>query len=139
MFAAKPAPVQASWIGYPLTTGLQAIDYYLSDPYFTPPDELDSQFTEKLMLLPACVPFLPSEFAPAIEPAPVLANGYITFGSFNRSNKINRQVIARWCHAAARASRFQDDRSPPCRSRKRQHNWLHWFAEEGIAPRATDL
>ncbi|NHQ94268.1 tetratricopeptide repeat protein [Janthinobacterium lividum] len=133
MFAAKPAPVQASWIGYPLTTGLQAIDYYLSDQYFTPPDELGSQFSEKLMLLPACVPFLPSELAPSIEPAPVLANGYITFGSFNRTNKINRQVIARW----ARVLRAVPDSKMIVAAMPKSEappQLAAWFAEEGIAP-----
>ncbi|OEZ50202.1 TPR repeat-containing protein YrrB [Janthinobacterium sp. MP5059B] len=132
MFAAKPAPVQASWIGYPLTTGLQAIDYYLSDPFFSPPGELDSQFTEKLLLLPACVPFLPSLFAPAVQPAPALTNGYITFGSFNRLNKINRQVVAHWCKLLRAL--------PDCRmllaampKSEAPEQLRAWFEEEGIA------
>lgn len=133
MFAAKPAPVQASWIGYPLTTGLQAIDYYLGDPYFTPPEQLSSQFSEKLLLLPACVPFLPSGHAPNVEPAPVLTNGYITFGSFNRTNKINRAVIARWARvlravpdAKMIVAAMPKSEAPP--------QLAAWFAEEGIAP-----
>jgi protein O-GlcNAc transferase len=133
MFAGKPAPVQASWIGYPLTTGLQAIDYYLSDPFFSPPGLLDSQFTEKLLLLPACVPFLPSGFAPAVQPAPALTNGYITFGSFNRLNKINRQVIARWCRLlrALPDSRMLLAAMPTSEAPAQLRDW---FTEEGIAP-----
>jgi predicted O-linked N-acetylglucosamine transferase (SPINDLY family) len=133
MFAGKPAPVQASWIGYPLTTGLQSIDYYLGDQHFTPPDELGDQFSEKLMLLPACVPFLPSKLAPSVQPAPVLTNGYITFGSFNRTNKINRQVIARWARvlravpdARMIVAAMPKSEAPP--------QLAAWFAEEGIAP-----
>ncbi|MGK5040287.1 tetratricopeptide repeat protein [Janthinobacterium sp. GB1R12] len=133
MFASKPAPVQASWIGYPLTTGLQSIDYYLGDQFFTPPDELGDQFSEKLLLLPACVPFLPSKLAPAVQPAPVLTNGYITFGSFNRTNKINRQVIARWARvlravpdARMIVAAMPKSEAPP--------QLAAWFAEEGIAP-----
>jgi predicted O-linked N-acetylglucosamine transferase (SPINDLY family) len=56
-FARKPAPVQASWIGYPGTTGLEAMDYYLADRHFLPPGEFDGQFTEKLVYLPANAPF----------------------------------------------------------------------------------
>lgn len=133
MFASKPAPVQASWIGYPLTTGLQSIDYYLGDQFFTPPDELGDQFSEKLLLLPACVPFLPSKLAPSVQPAPVLTNGYITFGSFNRTNKINRQVIARWARvlravpdAKMIVAAMPKSEAPP--------QLAAWFAEEGIAP-----
>lgn len=133
MFAAKPAPIQASWIGYPLTTGLLAVDYYLSDPFFSPAGLLDSQFSEKLLLLPACVPFLPSEYAPAVQPAPALTNGYITFGSFNRLNKINRQVIARWSRLlrALPDTRMLIAAMPKTEAPEQLRAW---FKEEGIAP-----
>lgn len=132
VFAAKPAPVQASWIGYPLTTGLQTVDYYLTDPFFSPLDAMASQFTEKLMQLPVCAPFLPTEYAPAVRPAPALTNGYLTFGSFNRLNKINRQVIARWSKLLraipdARLLLAAMPASAP------QPQLVSWFEEEGIA------
>ncbi len=95
-FARKPAPVQISWLGYLGTTGLQAMDYYLCDPYWIPPGELDWQFVEKLAYLPAAVAFEPSGLTAAVNPLPALANGHITFGSFNRLNKINEAVIALW-------------------------------------------
>lgn len=95
-FARKPAPVQSSWIGYPGTTGLQAMDYILMDRHFPPVGAIDAQFTEKIVRLPATAPFLASPEAPPVSPAPAVSNGYITFGSFNRAGKINREVIARW-------------------------------------------
>lgn len=95
-FARKPAPLQLTWIGYPMTTGLQAVDYYLTDRYFSPEGLLDEQFTEKLLRLPATVPFMPEQNAPAVSVAPCHQNGYITFGSFNRSNKIHAAVIKHW-------------------------------------------
>ena len=95
-FARKPAPVQLSWIGYPGTTGLQAMDYYLADPFFLPPGKFDDQFTEKIVHLPAIAPFSPSDLSPPVNTLPALKNGYITFGSFNRLNKINSSVIALW-------------------------------------------
>ncbi|MGX9698245.1 tetratricopeptide repeat protein [Janthinobacterium lividum] len=133
VFASKPAPIQASWIGYPLTTGLRAMDYYLTDPYFAPDGILDSQFTEKLVLLPACSPFLPSEYAPGIHPAPALANGYLTFGSFNRLSKINRQVIARWSMLlrAIPDARMLIAAMPTSTP---YPLLMDWFEEEGIAP-----
>lgn len=96
-FARKPAPLQLTWIGYPLTTGLQAMDYFLTDPYFSPPGLLDDQFTEKCLRLPATAPFMPAPDAPPVSASPVTKNGYITFGSFNRPNKFSPALIARWC------------------------------------------
>jgi protein O-GlcNAc transferase len=95
-FAHKPAPLQVSWIGYPGTTGLQAIDYYLCERYWLPPGQLDWQFTEKLAYLPAGIIFQPSAEALPINALPALVQGHITFGSFNRPNKINDSVIVLW-------------------------------------------
>lgn len=95
-FARKPAPLQASWIGYPGTTGLQAMDYYLADRFFLPFGEFDEQFTEKIVRLPASAPFLPFADAPAVSPLPALSRGHVTFGSFNRPTKISPSVIALW-------------------------------------------
>ncbi len=95
-FARKPAPIQISWMGYPGTTGLTAMDYYLTDRYFAPVGMLEDQFTEKLVRLPASAPFLPHESAPEVNALPALSNGYLTFGSFNRPNKIGRSVVALW-------------------------------------------
>ncbi|HEV2041013.1 MAG TPA: tetratricopeptide repeat protein, partial [Casimicrobiaceae bacterium] len=95
-FARKPAPIQASWMGYPGTTGLRAMDYYLADRYFLPPGVFDSQFTEKLVYLPASAPFLPDESAPSVNVLPALSKGYVTFGSFNRISKLRPSAIALW-------------------------------------------
>ncbi|HLZ99618.1 MAG TPA: tetratricopeptide repeat protein [Steroidobacteraceae bacterium] len=95
-FARKPAPIQASWIGYPGTTGLTAMDYFLADPHFLPPGQFDQYFIEKLVYLPAQAPFQPSPLAPPVNPLPALATGAVTFGSFNRSSKINTATIRVW-------------------------------------------
>ncbi|MBS1142615.1 MAG: Tetratricopeptide 2 repeat protein [Proteobacteria bacterium] len=95
-FARKPAPVQVTWIGYPGTTGLQAMDYYLADRHFLPPGRLADQFTEKIAYLPAAAPFSPFTAAPAVNVLPALKAGHLTFGSFNRANKINAETIAMW-------------------------------------------
>ncbi len=96
-FAHKPAPIQASWIGYPGTTGLQSVDYFLADRFFLPVGEFDEQFTEAIVRLPASAPFLPFADAPAVGPLPALTCGHLTFGSFNRPTKISPAVVALWC------------------------------------------
>ena len=131
-FARKPAPVQASWIGYPGTTGLSAMDYYIADEEFLPTAEFAGQFTEKLVHLPATVTFLPEAKAPPVNALPALANGYVTFGSFNRPSKVRPAAVALWAQLmrALPTSRMllgamQEDR---------QHAQItEWFAAEGIA------
>ena len=94
-FARKPAPIQVSYLGYLGTTGVKAIDYFLCDQFWIPP-ELGWQFTEKMAYLPSALVFQPSPLAPDVNPLPALANGFLTFGSFNRANKINDSVVALW-------------------------------------------
>lgn len=131
-FARKPAPLQLTWIGYPGTTGLQAMDYFLTDRYYSPPGELDDQFTEKLLRLHACAPFLPSPNAPDISPSPALANGHITFGSFNRAGKVSREVVARWSDLLRTTpdARMLLAAMPNQQAIDRLRSW---FAREGIA------
>lgn len=130
--ARKPAPVQVSWMGYPGTTGLSGMDYYLTDRFLLPPGQFDQQFTEKLAYLPANAPFLPSVDAPPVNELPALRNGYVTFGSFNRPNKISRAVIAMWAQLlhALPTSRMVLGAMP----QDGQYDTLiGWFADEGIA------
>jgi len=98
VFARKPAPIQASWIGYPGTTGLRAVDYFLADPHFLPPGDFDRHFTEKLVHLPVQTPFSPHASAPPVNSLPALACGRLTFGSFNRPDKINDATVGMWSH-----------------------------------------
>src|ERR1700692_682563 len=95
-FALKPAPIQVSWLGYPGTSGLGAMDYYLADRHWLAPGEFDRQFTEKLVYLPDRWAFQPHASAPAVNALPVLETGQLTFGSFNRMGKINASTIALW-------------------------------------------
>ena len=93
----RPAPVQASWIGHPNTTGLSQVDYYLTDPLCDPPGTTEHLFSEKLLRLPrvfSC--YLPPMTFPVVAPPPVCKCGYITFGCFNSIAKINEPLISWW-------------------------------------------
>lgn len=130
-FARKPAPVQVSWIGYPCTTGLQAMDYYLTDAGLVPRGGMERQFTEKIVHLPASVPFQPSE-APEIGELPAMKNGYITFASFNRLSKLNEQVVALWAQLlqALPDSKMLLAGMPQAGG---EEQLVKWFAQQGVA------
>lgn len=95
-FARRPAPVQATWMGYLGTTGMASMDYYIADRHYVPREQIEGQFVEKIAYLPAFAAFQPAEGAPEINPLPALSNGYITFGSFNRFGKLRPRTIALW-------------------------------------------
>lgn len=102
VFARKPAPVQVMWFGYPGTSGLRAMDYRLVDSVLAPPGRLDHLFSERLAYLPSMLVFGKPEQLPDLTPAPLVRNGYITFGSFNRMNKLGDEVIALWAEILQR-------------------------------------
>jgi len=96
IFTRKPAPVQATFIGYPATTGLSRIDYRISDVQSSPPgDEMFS--TERIERLSRPLVFRPPADAPAPTAPPMLAAGRPRFGSFNRPEKITPPVWEAWC------------------------------------------
>ena len=130
-FARKPAPIQASWMGYPGTSGIQAMDYYIADRFFLPPEGFSGQFTEAFGRLPANAPFLPFQGAPAVNALPALSNGHITFGSFNRAGKIRRAVVALWAQLlrALPNSRMLLAGMP---APDKEGTLVEWFAQEGI-------
>lgn len=97
VFAHKPAPVQATWIGYPNTTGLEAMDYRLTDSISDPLGQTDRWHSERLIRLPetfSC--YCPPAESPAVGPLPALTNGHVTFGSFNNFRKVSEPALAVW-------------------------------------------
>jgi predicted O-linked N-acetylglucosamine transferase (SPINDLY family) len=97
VFAQKPAPIQVSWLGYPGTTGLDAIDARLTDDIADPPGEADRCHSERLVRLPdGFLCYSPPEDAPSVTPLPAISAGHITFGSFNNPAKITHEAIRAW-------------------------------------------
>lgn len=94
-FALRPAPVQMTYLGYPNTTGLDAIDYRLTDALADPPGESDAQHVERLLRLPRCfLCYRPGGDRPDVVPAPCAATGTVTFGSFNNFQKLSPPFFA---------------------------------------------
>jgi predicted O-linked N-acetylglucosamine transferase (SPINDLY family) len=97
VFAAKPAPIQMSWLGYPATTGLSQIDWRITDALADPPGMTEAHYTEQLLRLESgfnC--YQPPHDAPDIAKPPTDGNGYVTFGSFNHAAKIRDDVLDLW-------------------------------------------
>ncbi|NLE01068.1 MAG: tetratricopeptide repeat protein [Fibrobacter sp.] len=96
LFAKRAAPVQGTYLGYPNTTGLNTIDFRITDELVDPEGQ-QQYHTEMLMHLPhGFICYLPPESLPAILEPPCLKNGFITFGSFNNLVKITPKVIELW-------------------------------------------
>lgn len=96
LFAWKPSPVQVSWLGYFDTTGVEAIDYLIADPW-TLPEAEEIYFTETIWRLPETrLCFTPPDISVTIRPLPALSEKQITFGCFNSLNKMGEAVVVLW-------------------------------------------
>lgn len=96
VMAHKPAPVQASYLGYFETTGIEQIDYFLTDENMSPPQSR-KYHAEKLFYLPGtCLSFQETAKKTNLVPSPVLNNGYVTFGMFSNPTKITRKIARLW-------------------------------------------
>jgi len=97
VFSQRPAPVQASWVGYLNTSGLTRMDYRVTDRRCDPPEISQAVHTEKLIYLPEsqwCYrPLVQSTVNPV---APLEKNGHVTFGSFNDALKLTSAMCRRW-------------------------------------------
>jgi protein O-GlcNAc transferase len=96
-FARKPAPIQvASWVGFPSTSGLAAMDYFLADRHQVPVGA-EALYSEAVVRLPdSYIAFEPPIDAPPVGDPPALSQPGVTFGSFNNLKKITPEVVAAW-------------------------------------------
>jgi predicted O-linked N-acetylglucosamine transferase (SPINDLY family) len=131
--AQKPAPVQATWLGYPGTTGLDAIDYRLSDPYLDPSETDDAWYVERTVRLPNtfwCYDPLTSE--PAVNALPGSGCRFITFGCLNNFCKVNDTAISLWAKVLDGVTGSRLLLLTPEGSSR--HGVLDRFDKAGIAP-----
>jgi len=119
VFARKPAPVQVAWLAYPGTTGIDAIDYRLSDPRLDPPGT-EGDYSEQTIRLPDtfwC--YDPLTAVPQPNALPARDRGYLTLGCLNNPCKLTDHTLRLW---GAVARRLPDARfllmAPPGTSRQ---------------------
>jgi protein O-GlcNAc transferase len=133
VFARRPAPVQLTYLAYCSTTGLDAMQYRLSDPYLDPPDAELMYYREETVRLPEtywC--YRPLESSPPVKPLPALTAGHVTFGCLNSLCKVTDPTLGTWCqllavvpearlllHASAGADR---------------NRVLRFIAQQGVSP-----
>ena len=110
IMAAKPAPVQGTYLGYPNTTGLSTIDFRvvdsISDPPALPgvPGGSDMRCVERLARIDPCAwCYRPDRNAPPVSPPPFQERGHITFGSFNNLAKFSHAVVDLWARVLIRS------------------------------------
>jgi protein O-GlcNAc transferase len=102
VFARKPAPLQITYLGYPGTTGMDAMDYRFTDPFLDPPAH-DSFYSESsIRFSNSYWCYQPPDTAPDVAPLPALASGQITFGCLNNFAKTNPVLLETWCQLLAR-------------------------------------
>lgn len=140
-FAYKPSPIQIKWVGGQFnTTGMTAMDYFLSDNVETP-EGCDKWFTEEIIRMPnGYVCYDPPSYAPEVGPLPALKNGHVTFGCFNNLMKVQDPVIAHW---SSILKRLPDARlvlkSKQLNDARVNASFLEKFTQQGIEAERIEL
>ncbi len=97
VMARGAAPVQASFLGYPNTTGSPAVDYLITDEWCDPSGKTERYHTERLLRLQrGFLCYEPPKELPGLMPAPCLLADGVTFGSFNNPSKISNSTLQTW-------------------------------------------
>lgn len=134
VMAFKPAPLSASWLGYPHSAGLETIDHFILDPYVVSPDR-SLIIEEPLLMAKSWIAMGERAFPdrPITPEIPETRNGYLTLGTANNPYKYNRAMLRTWAQvtAALPGSRFMFVR-PEGNTPTFRKNILAAFAAEGV-------
>ncbi|WP_372622865.1 tetratricopeptide repeat protein [Falsiroseomonas sp.] len=110
VMAYRPARIGASWLGYPHSAGLEAIDYILTDPFIRPDDprlriEQPFEMPESWVTL-GRLGF--SDRMPILDGLPEERQGALTFGTMNNPYKYTLRCVDAWAAVlrAVPGSRF---------------------------------
>lgn len=141
VLALKPAPLQASYLGYPGTTGLPTMDFRITDELVDPVGMTEKFHTERLIRLSRCAwCYEPDAVAPEVGTLPFQRNGHITFGCFNNMAKLNPALFDMWAeilikvpdsHLRLKARTLTDDRV--------KNELKDYFTAKGIAAERLDF
>jgi predicted O-linked N-acetylglucosamine transferase (SPINDLY family) len=139
VFARKPAPVQATFAGYPGSTGLSAIDYRLSDPYLDPPGTDESVYSEQTIRLPNtfwC--YDPLDYADiGVNPLPASDKGMVTFGCLNNFGKVTPPMLMLWAQILQRVNSSRLVLMAKSGSHRQQT--IDLLSQEGILPQRVEF
>jgi predicted O-linked N-acetylglucosamine transferase (SPINDLY family) len=138
IFARKPAPVQVTFAGYPGSTGVETIDYRLTDPQLDPPGFNPSIYSEQSYHLPNCFWCYDGpdvDLHPNVLPA--LSNGYITFGCLNNLCKVTGPALQLWAHLLNEVP--QSRLLLLCPDAASSTPTLQLLGEQGINPNRVDF
>lgn len=136
VMAYRPAPIQASWLGYPHSAGLESIDYILVDPFINPPDP--ALLIEKPFIMPhswVAMGNLGFNEQEQINPIiPSQRNGFVTYGTANNPYKYSPTVLTTWAKvvAATPHSKFKFVR-PESGVPSFKESMIAAFARQGVS------
>jgi predicted O-linked N-acetylglucosamine transferase (SPINDLY family) len=107
LMAYRPAPVQATYLGYPATTGASFIDYFIGDRITTPLEHAD-HFSEHIAQLEGC--YQPNDTERALPPCPSraevgLPDDAVVLCCFNQTYKLSPHMLDLWARILAGAPR----------------------------------
>ncbi|MBF0450143.1 MAG: tetratricopeptide repeat protein [Candidatus Magnetomorum sp.] len=133
VFAEKPAPVQATYLGYVNTSGLKVMDYRFTDAYADPPNH-DHLYSETLIRIDPCFCcYHPPDISVHVSELPALSNGYMTFGAFHNLTKVSLDTLMLWVnvlHAISHSRLVLQSIS--LSDAKSIDHFKQWFQSQGI-------
>ncbi len=134
VFGLRPAPVQATFLDYVDTSGLDAMDFIIADEYLIPP-EFEKHYTEEVIRLAGdALCYSPPDYELPPSKPPAVKNGHITFGCFNTAHKISTETIALWSRVMDRVERSRILLNVPIyRNQVVRERYLKLFEGHGIA------
>jgi predicted O-linked N-acetylglucosamine transferase (SPINDLY family) len=138
VFARKPAPVQVSYIGYPASTGLETVDYRISDRYLEGGSAVEAYGTrERVCLIDSFWCYDAPGIDIPVSPLPALEGGAVTFGCLNNFTKINDAVLALWARVLQRVEGSKLMMLSPAGSHREAT--VERFQQLGVAPARVEF
>jgi predicted O-linked N-acetylglucosamine transferase (SPINDLY family) len=132
IFSKRPAPVQISGFGYPASTGLPSIDYYITDAICEPVDQKSEDDVKFLRMDNGFFTWVPPVNAPDIMSLPLLRNSYVTFGSLHTTARLNRDVVRLWADLVKKCENSRMILFRTTLTDSIVQRLIQWFEEGGV-------